>query len=81
MSLEIQSGIAMPEKRTRKVTPTYPFACMQVNDSFYIADVPYKNMEHVRSAVMTSAKRYGRKNNTTYQSRRDGQGIRVWRVA
>ena len=79
MELKIESGLPIPQKRSRASKNNYPFATMKVNDSFLVPNVPYKNMENVRCGVMTSAKRYGKANNAVFTSRKEEGGIRVWR--
>jgi hypothetical protein len=79
MEIQVQSGLPIPPKKTKGTKNNYPFHTMNVGDSFLIANSPYKNMEHIRCGVMTAAKRYGKSNNTIFTSRKEADGIRVWR--
>jgi len=51
----------------------YPFREMEVGDSFFIAENP----KAVQSSAYVAGKRLGRR----FITRREGDGVRVWRVS
>lgn len=65
--VKIDKGIPIPA--TPKAS-RWPFAAMQVGDSFLAT-------ENLRTALWMYSKKYDMK----FSSRREGDGIRVWRVA
>jgi hypothetical protein len=66
----IVQGVPIPGIKPPSV---YPFADMQVGDSFY-CEASHK------LSVRTSAHVYGRKFKVKFVTRSDGSGVRVWRV-
>ncbi len=70
MSISIESGIKIPDIRVMR---KYPFEDMLVGDSFYIEGV---GMQVVLNANWRAGKRLGRK----YVARKEGDGVRVWRM-
>lgn len=67
--IEITKTVPLPDKRYR-----YPYDKMEVNDSFV---VPVSHRQNVFNANWRAAKRLGWK----FMARREGEYIRVWRVA
>lgn len=72
---EIESDIPVPATRMRKAR-TYPFADMEIGDSFAIpADVPHNR-------VRIAGYQFGRRHNRKYTVQRvNGERYRCWRVA
>ena len=66
--LNIEKGIEAPDRRV------YPYAEMEVNDSFLVTDA---KMQTVCNANYRAYKRLGWK----FICRKEGEGIRVWRVS
>lgn len=70
---EIEKDCPIPP-RTGTVTK-YPFAGMEVGDSFYIPP------EISRNTISSNAYSWGRRNNMTFSIRKEGEGLRCWRTA
>lgn len=77
--IKIQKGIAIPT-RARKSNNKYPFAQMEVGDSFFVKDTktPDKTRNTLASAVWYYKKRNGSK--TNFYTKMYVTGVRVWRV-
>lgn len=71
MEYKIEKGVPMPKLRNK-----YPFRQMEVGDSVYI---PNSHAAASKSsyAAYDFQKRTGRK----FISRKEGDGIRIWRIA
>ena len=54
--------------------PKYPWATMEIGDSFYVPGATQKNMS---GPIFHAMQRTGRK----FISRKEGDGVRVWRIA
>lgn len=65
MTFNLTNDIPLPQKER------YPFEQMSVGDSFY---------SEKRSA-RTAAMNYQKKNGVKFASRREGAGVRLWRIA
>ena len=73
--IRIEKNIPIPDvHRGRGRQPIYPFAQMDVGDSFA---APVAKWNTIRTVSGQWAKRLGRQ----FVTRRDGDSIRVWRVA
>lgn len=70
--IEIEKGIEMPDRPLGK-PPKYPWREMEVGDSFF---VPNMNTADFGGGASTAGKRLGKK----FSCRREGNGVRVWRV-
>jgi hypothetical protein len=68
---EIESGIELPRVRVKH---EYPYELMQVGESFYVPD---GNMNLLCNYNRVKGRRLGR----VYVCRKEGEGIRVWRVS
>lgn len=67
---EIETGVPMPEVKVRH---NYPHEALQVGESFF---VPGGNMNVLCNYNRIRGKRLERK----FVCRREGDGIRVWRI-
>ncbi len=67
----IEKGIPLPR---RGVAPKYPFAKLEVGDSFF---VPGRTTNSFGGIMTAAAKRTG----YGFQSRKTDGGIRVWRIS
>lgn len=75
---EIEKGYTPPPPpRGRSL---YPFAQMEIEDSFL---VPYDgdDARTVERRVSASAAQFGRRTSTKYTTRREEDGVRIWRIA
>lgn len=65
MSSKIEKNVSVPDSRR------YPFPDMKVGDSYYDDDGM-----NLRSAAWQFARRHGWK----FITRREGEGVRIWRM-
>lgn len=80
MTYKIEKGLPIPQSPTGIKTHEYPFADMEVGDSFFVEDIGKRSS--VSSAAVSFAGRQAGYGKTFRASiRRDGTGLRVWRVA
>lgn len=71
MGIRVEKGVALP---LEKVVRKYPHEDMEVGDSFFLVGI---QMQVVLNANWRAGKRLGRR----FTARKEGEGIRVWRVA
>jgi len=74
--IEVESGIAIPEPRTKAKGGVYPYTQMQVGDSFLVNEDRNNLLIYVCNKNRKAAKAY----NTKYTAKRVEGGVRVWRV-
>jgi hypothetical protein len=70
MEFKIEKGVPMMPLRTNAMK--YPWPMMEPGDSVFF-------MEKLGSAA-TAANRWGKENGRKFVSRKQGQGVRIWRV-
>ena len=70
-TFQIEKSIPTPTTRTGT---KYPFASMDVGDSFYAGP---RDMEGAR----VSSYAYANRHNVKFRTGREGDGLRVWRIA
>jgi len=68
---KIEKGVPPPKKGA---SSKYPFAAMEVNDSFF---VPGATPVQLRSA----ASAFGRRNDQKHSVAKEADGVRVWRIS
>lgn len=75
--ITIEKNIPMPEARSKG---RYPYADMQVGDSFYLET---KGVDEIGVArrLRGSSFLYGKKSGAKFSVRKMDDGFRVWRVA
>ena len=78
----IERGVPVPPGRTRMGSNSFPFANMEVDDSFFVPEDAAKN---ARSSSGSFAKRHGvkftvRRTNETDEAGQNVAGVRVWRT-
>lgn len=78
--IPIDKGVAVPAKTSRNAT--YPFADMEVGDSFYVASVK-ENHQRILGSVATCVRHYvtRRAPQKRFTVRQIDSGIRCWRLA
>lgn len=74
MGYRIEQDVPMPPSRGGAAL--YPFGQLDVGDSFYFTGEPYQNTSFRRSASA-----YGTRNGVKLTVRKDGDGLRCWRIA
>jgi hypothetical protein len=73
-AFKIETGIAIPERLgSRGASPKYPWATMDVGQSFFVPNPP----KHFASMVTHA----GRLHSRSFSYRTMDDGIRVWRTA
>jgi len=70
MGIRVEKGVALPVARVER---KYPHEDMEVGDSFFLTGV---NMQVVLNANWRAQKKSGRR----FTARKEGEGIRVWRI-
>ena len=70
MSIAIEKSIPLPEQRKRR---SYPYQEMDVGDSFFVDQIKPQIMFNRNLEV---SKKTGMK----FTARREGNGVRVWRI-
>lgn len=70
----IEDGIEIPkiEGRGMQKKAKYPFGKMLVGQSFLVV--------HQWKSARSSADAYGRRNGIKFSTRREGDGLRIWRI-
>jgi hypothetical protein len=71
MGIRVEKGVALPMV---KVDRKYPHEDMEVGDSFFLVGI---SMQVVLNANWRAGKRLGWR----FTARKEGDGIRVWRVS
>jgi hypothetical protein len=71
MFYKIDKDIPPPEPLVR-----YPFKLMEIGNSFF---VPCENTKKIRS-LQSIMLNYGKRNGTKYRSRKENNGMRIWRI-
>jgi len=72
---KIDRGIPLPQNRKRGRKASYPFADLEIGDSFL---VPFANVRTMRSAAYQARIRMDK----TFYCAKEGQhSVRVWRTA
>lgn len=75
--IQIESGVPTPSSRAG-----YPFAAMQVNDSFMVDTEDDAHAKKVSTSIGASARNFARNNHgVKFTVRRVDGGVRCWRVA
>jgi len=72
-AFKIEKGVPVPPPKSGRYAK-YPFAKMDIGDSFFASEHPTK----VRPAASWWANRHA---GFKFQTRKEGDGVRVWRVA
>jgi hypothetical protein len=70
--MKIEKNVPMPILRR-----SYPWADMEINDSVFFDDEP----KGTQSKPAIGANVWGGRNNAKFSARKEGNGVRIWRVA
>ena len=68
--MKIDKGVPLPKKRIPN--GSYPFKEMAIGDSFMVTDG--------LASARVLAIHYGRRHGVKFTSRKEGDGLRVWRI-
>jgi len=71
---KIEKDVPLPEAYQGGRKTIYPYASMEVGDSFF---VPNTTQRQISGSVQTYQKLHGVK----FATRKDGDGVRIWRTA
>jgi hypothetical protein len=75
MKIQIESGYPAPTRSTARAK--YPFAKMEVGDSFFMkSGFP----EHERGRVSAAACAYAKKHGVKFSTKVFDNGVRTWRI-
>lgn len=74
--IRVEKGIPVPPRAHR-----YPWHQMEPGDSFFVECPPGVRVSLRQTKVNSAARNDGRRHNRAYCTRREGDGVRVWRVA
>jgi hypothetical protein len=79
--IEIESGIPIPATKRPGAgrRSTYPFAVLDVGQSFFVPNQPGKTNRQLIMAIGCAAQRITKKTGHRFTSRTLEGGIRVWR--
>ena len=69
---EIRKGVPLPVQRTNN---SYNFSALEVGDSIFIPDAVYSS-----SKPFWAAQKYSSRAGKKIVSKKEGSGIRIWRV-
>jgi hypothetical protein len=81
--IEIENSIPIPATKRPGAgrRGTYPFAALEVGQSFFVPNQPGKTNRRLRTAIGGLAQYITKKTGYRFTSRTVEGGIRVWRVA
>jgi hypothetical protein len=79
-SIQIEKGVPVPDGRGRVGSPRFPLKDLEVGDSFFL---PWGESElKTRSVISNAIAAFHLRNKPRrLTSRKEGNGIRVWRIA
>jgi hypothetical protein len=77
--IEIEKGVALPQRDGRGVRMTYPLRKMDVGDSFFIACEP-DEQKKTQARVCNAACGVGLRIGAKFTTRQVEGGVRLWRV-
>lgn len=79
--IKIEKGVPM-EKMRICIRDRYPFAKMDVGDSFHIKNIKDRKKANISATLLASAKYYVLKNRLTWKfaTRYTPTGVRIWRI-
>lgn len=78
MAYKIDKGVKVPENcRGRGQPSKYPFAEMEIGDSVFFADEARGTM----SKPVLAARQHANYHDKKMAARKEGNGVRIWRVA
>lgn len=83
MSYEISKGFPVPDLTPRGPVSKYPFARMELGDSFFVPseDLPAKGLDSIRAAIYSYHKKVKGAGKFRALWVGDMSGVRVWRIA
>lgn len=80
--IKIDKNIPMPEPQYRAGRAAkYPWAQMERGDSFHLSCPETKTLDAFQRTLSRCGKVWGKSRDRKFATRREGDGVRVWRVA
>lgn len=76
---KIEKNIPVPAARSR--VTKYPFDKMDVGDSFLIVKQDGEEHEKIRMKAVGAACGYAKTKGWKFRTRKEGENLRVWRIA
>lgn len=81
---KVEKNVEMPLKKTFTAGSKYPFAEMDIGDSFFVPATSREDAKKVQTRVSASGTKFravhGRRFSTRVIEENDGFGVRVWRI-
>ena len=80
---KVDKNIPIPDVNTKKSKYDFPFAYMDINDSFLIEETRDNEAALSRGSLLYALKKFNEQNNSNIRitTRTVPDGIRVWRIA
>lgn len=78
---QIEKGIPLPPRSRSSGYSKYPFADMQLGDSFVISLNPGESIDQLRFRANSALAKARKTTNAQFSSRTVDGGIRIWRTA
>ena len=80
---KVDKNIPIPAKNIKKSKDDFPFAYMDINDSFLIEETKDNEVALIRGSMLYALKKFNEQNNSNIRitTRTVPDGIRVWRIA
>lgn len=75
---KIEKGIPVASDG-RERQHKYPFAEMEVGDSFFVDNVQSGDKTYV--SISSASRGYGYRHNKKFKQRSENNGVRIWRIA
>lgn len=78
--IKIDKGVPCPPATTGAPARLYPWAEMEVGDSFYVEATPERSAQQISGALGRTMNYQTRKTGKRFTQRRTPGGVRVWRT-
>ena len=80
---KVDKNIPIPDISTNKSKYDFPFAYMDINDSFLIEETKDNDVALIRGSLHYALNKFNKQNNSNIRitTRTVPDGIRVWRIA
>ena len=81
--IKVDKNIPIPDTNAKKSKYDFPFAYMDINDSFLIEATKDTEVVLIRSKLSYALNKFNKQNNSNIRitTRTVPDGIRVWRIA
>ena len=81
--IKVDKNIPIPAINTKKSKYDFPFAYMDINDSFLIEETKDNEVALIRASLSYALNKFNKQNNSNIRitTRAVPDGVRVWRIA